>query len=161
MCLLAIYIFPGSVCLFCSRKICGPILGIYKSLTYTWMWKYDWGRAIPFLGLHNGILLQCKAWARHVLLSRPWVATFPMRVDPPVYSFPDLWSSVSSKVWQEQTGQQLCQHHRYRYLDRQGRACKGQPGNSIPRSIKGTQDWDFFGFVFEICIISLLVMWKY
>jgi hypothetical protein len=25
-----IYIFPGSVCLFCYRKICGPILGIYK-----------------------------------------------------------------------------------------------------------------------------------
>ncbi len=32
-------IFPGSVCLFCCRKICGPILGIYKSLTDTWMWK--------------------------------------------------------------------------------------------------------------------------
>jgi hypothetical protein len=29
-----IYIFPGSVCLFCSREICGsPILGIYKLLT--------------------------------------------------------------------------------------------------------------------------------
>ncbi len=37
MCLLAIYIFPRSVCLFCCRKICGPILGIYKSLTDTWM----------------------------------------------------------------------------------------------------------------------------
>ncbi len=34
-----IYIFPGSVCLFCCRKICGVILGIYKSLTDTWMWK--------------------------------------------------------------------------------------------------------------------------
>jgi hypothetical protein len=34
-----IYIFPGSVSLFCCRKICGPILGIYKSLTDTWMWK--------------------------------------------------------------------------------------------------------------------------
>ncbi len=32
-------IFPGSVCLFCCRKLCGPILGIYKSLTDTWMWK--------------------------------------------------------------------------------------------------------------------------
>ncbi len=28
-----IYIFPGSVCLFCCREICGPSLGIYKSLT--------------------------------------------------------------------------------------------------------------------------------
>ncbi len=34
-----IYIVPGSVCLFCCREICGPILGIYKSLTDTWMWK--------------------------------------------------------------------------------------------------------------------------
>jgi hypothetical protein len=31
MCLWAIYIFPWSICLFCCRKICGPILGIYKS----------------------------------------------------------------------------------------------------------------------------------
>ncbi len=34
-----VYIFPGSVCLFCCRKICEPILGIYKSLTDTSMWK--------------------------------------------------------------------------------------------------------------------------
>ncbi len=34
-----IYIFLGSVCLFCCMKICGPILGIYKSLADTWMWK--------------------------------------------------------------------------------------------------------------------------
>ncbi len=39
MCLWAIDIFPGSVCLFCCRKICEPILGICKSLTDTWMWK--------------------------------------------------------------------------------------------------------------------------
>jgi hypothetical protein len=34
-----IYIFPGLVCLFCCMEICGQILGIYKSLTDTWMWK--------------------------------------------------------------------------------------------------------------------------
>ncbi len=34
-----IYIFPGSVCLFCCRQKCGLILGIYKSLTDTWMRK--------------------------------------------------------------------------------------------------------------------------
>ncbi len=34
-----IHIFPGSVCLFCCREICGPILGIYKSLTDTCMWE--------------------------------------------------------------------------------------------------------------------------
>ncbi len=41
-----IYIFPGSVCLFCCREICGPILGIYESLTDTWLWKLG-------LRLHN------------------------------------------------------------------------------------------------------------
>ncbi len=39
MCRWAIYKILGSVCLFCSRKICGPILGIHKSLTDTWMGK--------------------------------------------------------------------------------------------------------------------------
>ncbi len=34
-----IYIFQRLVCLFCCKEICGLILGIYKSLTYTWMWK--------------------------------------------------------------------------------------------------------------------------
>ncbi len=34
-----IYIFPELICLFCCRKICWPILGVYKSLTDTWMWK--------------------------------------------------------------------------------------------------------------------------
>ncbi len=34
-----IYIFPGLACLFCRREICGLILGIYKWLTVTWMWK--------------------------------------------------------------------------------------------------------------------------
>ncbi len=33
---VAIYIFSRSVCLFCCKKICGRILGIYKSLTDTW-----------------------------------------------------------------------------------------------------------------------------
>ncbi len=37
--LWAIYIFPGLVCLFGCSKRCRPILGIYKSLTDTWMWK--------------------------------------------------------------------------------------------------------------------------
>ena len=33
----AIYIFPRSACQFCCRKIGGPIVGIYKSLSDTWM----------------------------------------------------------------------------------------------------------------------------
>ncbi len=34
-----IYILPGSVSLFGCSKIGRPTLGIYKSLTDTWMWK--------------------------------------------------------------------------------------------------------------------------
>jgi hypothetical protein len=42
--------FINSACLFCSSKICGPILGIYKSLTDTWMWKLALRlRSAPFL----------------------------------------------------------------------------------------------------------------
>ncbi len=41
MYLSAIYIFPGSVCLFVSSKIGRSILGIHKSLTDTWMWKME------------------------------------------------------------------------------------------------------------------------
>ncbi len=50
MCRCAIYIFPWSVCLFCCRKICGPILGIYKSLTDTWMWKLGLRQRNSFSG---------------------------------------------------------------------------------------------------------------
>ncbi len=39
MCLPAIYIFPSTICLFCRRKICDPIPGIYKLLPDTRMWK--------------------------------------------------------------------------------------------------------------------------
>jgi hypothetical protein len=46
-CLLAIYIFPVSICL------CGPILGIYKSLTDTWMWILGLRPRNSFLGIHK------------------------------------------------------------------------------------------------------------
>ncbi len=38
MYLWTIYIFPGSVCLFGCSKIGRPILGIFNSLTDTWIW---------------------------------------------------------------------------------------------------------------------------
>ncbi len=43
-----IYIFPGSVC-----QICGPILGIDKSLTEDECGNWDWGHAIPRKGIHK------------------------------------------------------------------------------------------------------------
>ncbi len=36
---MSIYLFPWSFCLFCCRKTGGPIVGIYRSFTGTWMWK--------------------------------------------------------------------------------------------------------------------------
>jgi hypothetical protein len=54
----AIYIFPRSVCLFCCRRIRGQIVGIYKSLTDSWMLKLEGrGRAVSFWGKHNSAFL--------------------------------------------------------------------------------------------------------
>ncbi len=50
-----IYIFPGSVCLFCCRKICGPCKWIYNLLTSQTheCGNWDWGRAISRKGIHK------------------------------------------------------------------------------------------------------------
>ncbi len=56
--LWAIYIFPRSVSL-CRRKYVEPILGLYKSLTDTWMLKLGLSRAIPRKEYIKGISLQC------------------------------------------------------------------------------------------------------
>jgi hypothetical protein len=55
MYLWAIYIFPGSVCLFCCSQIGRPILAIYKSLTDTVYEcrNWEWRRAVSFLGIHK------------------------------------------------------------------------------------------------------------
>ncbi len=48
-----------------------PILGIYKSLTDTWMWKnWDWGRAIPRKGIHkwNFVAVYLKLLAQRLEL---------------------------------------------------------------------------------------------
>jgi hypothetical protein len=53
MCHWAISIFPRSVCLFCCRKICGPIWEyINRSQTHK-CGNWDWGCTIPFLWIHN------------------------------------------------------------------------------------------------------------
>ncbi len=47
-------IFPGSVCLFCCREICGPILWehINRSQTHE-CGNWDWGHAIPIKGINK------------------------------------------------------------------------------------------------------------
>jgi hypothetical protein len=57
MCLWVIFIFPGSVCLFCCKKICDRLWEyIIRSQTHEWD-NWDWGSAIPFWVYINGIFV--------------------------------------------------------------------------------------------------------
>ncbi len=61
-----IYIFPRSIWLFCCRIICGPITGIYKSLTDTWMWEIGTEAAqFPRKGKHKWDL-RCSAYCTYL-----------------------------------------------------------------------------------------------
>jgi hypothetical protein len=51
MYLWAIYIFQGSVSLFCFSQIGRPILGIYKLFTDTWIYNWEWGHTVSYLGI--------------------------------------------------------------------------------------------------------------
>ncbi len=56
-----IYLFPGSFCLFCCREICGPILGIFISLTGRWTWKLGLRpRNSQKRNTEMGLSLQCS-----------------------------------------------------------------------------------------------------
>ncbi len=49
---------------FLLEEICGPILGIYKSLTDTWMYRnWGWGRAISRKGICKQNCL-CSAYTK-------------------------------------------------------------------------------------------------
>ncbi len=53
------------VSLFCYRKICGPILGlssINRSQTHE-CGNWDWGRVIPFMGIHNVAHWSVSRWS--------------------------------------------------------------------------------------------------
>ncbi len=73
-----IYIFPGSVCLCCCREICGPFLGIYKSLKDTGMWNLGLRPQFPEKEYMNGIFL----------------VVYPM--SSPALHYPALFSALHS-----------------------------------------------------------------
>jgi hypothetical protein len=78
MCLSAIYKSPRSVCLFCCRKICGPILGIYCihcSQTHEWE-NWEWGRTILSLGINK--------WDFHSSVAGAWTnSSWSFRIQYP------------------------------------------------------------------------------
>ena len=96
MFLWAIYIFLRSVCLFCWREICGPILEIYKSLTDTWMWKLGLRPCNSFSGnicFKFSLLCLCSEWSFY----GP-----PLRLllySTHEYSIADRWTGIWSCPW--------------------------------------------------------------
>ncbi len=57
-----IFIFTGFVCLFCCRKICGPIMGIYKiAHRHMNVESRNWACAIPRKGIQKWDF-RCSVW---------------------------------------------------------------------------------------------------
>jgi hypothetical protein len=72
--------------------ICGPNLGIYKSLTDTWMWKLGPRRVIPFLRTHK-CDFRCIVGNRRDGISDAWWAARGTREGGgiSVFSFLSPW----------------------------------------------------------------------
>jgi hypothetical protein len=68
-CVCKRFIYSPDRSAYCCRKVCGPILGIYKSSQINW----EWGRAIPFLGIHKWDPRCSVRWLeRLVLMGSHW-----------------------------------------------------------------------------------------
>ena len=71
MYLWVIYIFPGSICLFCCSKIGVLFVGIYKSLKDTWCRNWERCRTVSILGTHKSDLL-CSVGECHSGFRKCW-----------------------------------------------------------------------------------------
>jgi hypothetical protein len=74
-CLWEIHIFPGLAHIFFCSRIGRPVIGIYKSLTDTWMWKLGLSSRYSFFGnicFEISIFCLCSA------------------LQDPIYVFPEM-----------------------------------------------------------------------
>ncbi len=93
-----IYIFPGSVCLFCCRELCGQILEIYKSLSDTWMWKLG---LRPRNSQINAIFLAVQRPNSKRNMGRPgsWLLPHLILLSSPKSSFPSQRQRMPMNVF--------------------------------------------------------------
>jgi hypothetical protein len=69
VCMWTIYIYPGSVHIFSCSRIGRPIMGIYKSLTDTWLWKLGLRPCNSFPGnirFEFSVLCLCSVCGRKI-----------------------------------------------------------------------------------------------
>ncbi len=76
------------------QEICGPILGIYKSLINTWMRNWDWDRAFPGKGIHKWDF--CCSAPPHTLLRQA------LNDDVTVYSAKNIIFMHVMYLWKQQ-----------------------------------------------------------
>ncbi len=62
-----LYILPRSVCLFCCMEIDGQMWAYIDHLKTHECGNWDWGRAIPFLGIHQSKFLCSVMFYIHII----------------------------------------------------------------------------------------------